>query len=129
VYMVCQGINMRNPVLIPAVIPPPETAELKQIADIAGKYSEIPSNLKALIPHIFSTILIPDSGIIDGIQTGVVLRRVGKTVEKEELFTQLQNGKKIKIFHTCLSVDEPKPYSAKEMARLKIDGLARMFKF
>jgi len=117
---VCIGVNMENPVLMPAIIPLQKGIELKQIAEVVGKYAEIPSQVRMTIPSIFSAIQFPQLG--NNASIGVALRRIGKNLERGELSTTSPTGGEISIFHTCLISDKSVPYSLKELYTLKVKG-------
>lgn len=116
----CTGINTRTPILVSAVCPLTKADQLSVVVD-AVHNREVPSNLRNVAADIFADVLFIESE--DVTPSGVVLKRVGNQLEKGEYFTQLPSGERVEIYHTCLLQDEPKPYSAKEMATLKFKGL------
>jgi len=120
----CIRVNSRSPLLLPAVLPAEKNHQLVMVAATISECRRVPPGLRNIAADMFADTRFVESE--DNVPLGIALRRIGKQLGKGEAFTILSGGERAEIYHTCLVADEPKPYSAREMATLKLKGWAHM---
>jgi len=112
----CIGVDTESMSLVLAVA---SLRKFRQLTEVAGAVHdrELPANFRDMAVDLFAAARFVESE--NDVAFGVAVKLITEQAEEEELFTQLPGSKQAKIYHTCLLMDEPKPYSAEERAILK----------
>ena len=117
-----ESINTQYPNLVHVFYPIDKYMLLEQMTQEVYQYFELQSNIKEEIVNLFSSTkyIKPEKSN----KIHVQLRRIGKNVEKAELFTSSKlRRKNIPIYHTSLRDVQVKPYSKIEVFKFKIKRL------